>query len=400
MHSEMKYLIDLMLILAASSGGAWLAKRLNQPQIVGQILGGVLIGSSILGIVEQSEFIGKLSEIGVIVLMFITGLETSLSELKASAERSAAIAIGGIVLPFAMGFLSIMLLKENFMISEAVFLGVILTATSMGVTVKILAEFRALQSKQGVSVLGAAVIDDIVGIMILSVALGAFGKSTASLWMLLMKIAIFFVIVIFAGEWISTAVNRNIRILKELKSKFLLPISISLILLFAITASEFGMAAIIGAYFVGVILSTTQMKHRITHEVEKFGTGFFIPIFFVNIGLSVNMTMVGKYFTLAIAITFVGILSKVIGSGIGARISGFDYLSSLQIGVSMVPRAEVALIVSNIALKAGLIGEDIFVGVILLVIVSSVVSPMLYKGLEQRKKKTSKLLKDAKKKVA
>lgn len=385
MHGDSSFLIDLLVILFASSLGAWGAKRLNQPQIVGQIIGGVLIGPSVLGLVQQGEFISHLSEIGVIVLMFITGLETDLVELKRSAERSASIAVGGVLVPFVMGAGLIFLLKENFRMEEAVFLGVTLTATSMGVTVKLLAELKALQTPKGTSVLGAALIDDIAGVLILALAFGAFGKSSGSIWLLLIKIGLFFVLSVFAGEWISRMVNKNIEWLKTLKSNYLLPVSIALILLFAISANEFGMAAIIGAYMIGVILSTTKLKRRMTAEIEKFGTGFFIPIFFVNIGLSVDLAKVGLHFGIALAIALAGMLSKVIGSGIGAKLSGFNAVDSFQIGVSMMPRAEVALIVSNIALKAGFIGEDIFVGVILLVITSSITAPALYKAVEKRR---------------
>ena len=139
------------------------------------------------------------------------------------------------------------------------------------------------------------------------------------------------------------------------------------------------MAAIIGAYFVGLIISTTPIKHKVFSEIEKFGTGFFIPIFFVNIGMSINLKIIGDHIWIALFVTVIGILSKIIGSYIGGRFSNFDKRESLQIGISMVPRAEVALIIANIGLKSGFIGEGIFTGIILLVIVSSVLTPLLLK---------------------
>ncbi|WP_105614982.1 cation:proton antiporter [Vallitalea okinawensis] len=379
MHSDINFLIDLVIILIAAGAGTIVCKRFGQPRIVGQILAGILIGSSVFGFVNDSVFINNLAEIGVILLMFLAGLETDYNELKESFEKSSLIAIGGIIFPFALGVLGIYIMKDNVQISEAVFLGVILTATSMGITVQSLNEMRKLKTKQGVSILGAAIIDDIVGIIILTIVLGIFGQGHTSITVLLLKILSFFIIISFVRELLSKFILKNIKIIKKIKPIYLLSISLILALLFASFASDFGLAAIIGAYFIGVILSTTQLKHRVANEVSKFGHGFFIPIFFVNIGLGVQLNQVFDNLGIAVIITIIGIISKIIGSGIGAKLSGFSKKESLQIGISMVPRAEVALIVANLGVVTGFIGNDIFTSIILLVIVSTILTPIMLK---------------------
>ena len=379
MHLDMKFLFDLVLIIIAAGIGTFICKKFGQPKIVGQILAGVLIGPSLLGFVSHSSFINNLAEIGVILLMFLAGLETDFNELKESFERSSVIALGGIFVPFALGLLGIYLIKENVELSEAIFAGVILTATSMGITVQSLNEMEKLKTKQGISILGAAIIDDIVGIIILTIVLGIFGKGHISIAMLIFKMLLFFFILSIAGELIPRFILKNKKIIRKIKSIYLLSISLIFAFLFASFASEFGMATIIGAYFMGVIISTTYLKNRIAKEVSRFGQGFFIPIFFVNIGLGVHLHKVIWNLGIAIIITLIGIISKIIGSGFGAKLSGFSTKESLQIGISMVPRAEVALIVANLGLKTEFIKDDIFTAIILLVIVSTILTPIMLK---------------------
>ncbi|MCH4886912.1 cation:proton antiporter [Acidaminobacter sp. JC074] len=379
MHADTGFMIQLLIILFAAIAGGMISKHLGQPRILGQILAGVLIGPSLLGFVEQSDFISHLAELGVILLMFLAGLETDLEELKSSFENSSKIALGGIIVPFGMGFLGLYLVSDTFVVQEGVFLGVILTATSMGIAIQTLSEMGRLKSRFGMSILGAAIIDDVAGVLILAIALGIFGKSQSSIALLVGKIILFFVLISLVGGLISKFIFKNKKWFNKISSSHLLAGSFLLTLLFAITASEFGMAAIIGAYFVGLIISTTPIKHKVFGEIEKFGTGFFIPIFFVNIGMSVNLKIIGEHIWMALFVTTIGIVSKVIGSYIGGRLSDFDKRDALQIGISMVPRAEVALIIANIGLKSGFIGEGIFTGIILLVIVSSVLTPLLLK---------------------
>lgn len=379
MDSNMKFLVDLVIILSAAGAGTLICRKYGQPRILGQILAGILIGPSIFGFIGHSGFVNNLAEIGVILLMFLAGIETDYNELKESFDRSSLIAIGGIIVPFALGLLGVYIVKENAEISEAIFVGVVLTATSMGITVQTLSEMGKLKTKQGMSILGAAIIDDILGIIILTIVLGVFGKSHTNVTVLILRMLSFFFILSIVGEIISKFILKNRKIIRKIKPIYLLSISLILALLFAGFANEFGIAAIIGAYFIGVIISTTQLKNRIAKEVSRFGYGFFIPIFFVNIGLGVHLNKVIGNLGIAVTITFMAIISKIIGSGLGAKLSGFSNKESLQVGISMVPRAEVALIVANLGLKTEFIKSDIFTSIILLVIVSTVLTPIMLK---------------------
>lgn len=385
MHSETNFIVNLVILLIAAGGGAYIARRLGQAKILGQIIGGVLVGPSMLHIGVQTEFISNLAEIGVILLMFLAGLETDFEELKNSFEKSAWIALGGIIVPFTFGVLGVFLLKDVFVFKEAIFVGVMLTATSMGIAIQTLSELGRLKSPFGASVMGATIIDDVAGVIILAITLGIFGGSTSGIPALLIKIGLFFILLVWIAKFVSLYVKRNIKYLEKIKSVHLLSGSLFLVLLFGVFASEFGMAAIIGAYFIGLIISRTSLQHRIFNEIERFGNGFFIPLFFVNIGLSINLTSVGEHLYFALGITAFAILSKIIGSGIGARISGFDNKESLQVGISMIPRAEVTLIIANLGVRSGIIGNDVFTAAILLVLVSSVLTPILLKTTEKHK---------------
>lgn len=379
MHSEVNFIVNLVVLLLAAGGGAYLARRIGQPKILGQIIGGVLVGPSLLHIGSQTKFISHLAEIGVILLMFLAGLETDFEELKRSFEKSAWIALGGILVPFIFGLVGIYMLKENAMLQEAVFTGVMLTATSMGIAIQTLSEMGRLKTPFGISIMGATIIDDVVGVIILAITLGIFGGSTSGIPTLLIKIGLFFILLIWIAKFIALFVKRNIKYLEKVKSVHLLSGSLFLALLFGLFASEFGMAAIIGAYFIGLIISRTSLQHRIFHEIERFGNGFFIPLFFVNIGLSIDLTNFGQHFYFTFSITALAILSKIIGSGLGARISGFKGKEALQAGISMIPRAEVTLIIANLGVRSRLVGADVFTAAIMLVLFSSILASILLK---------------------
>lgn len=379
MHGDMTFLTDLIVILLTSLIGGYVTKRFNYPAVLGQIVGGIIIGPSLLGLVHHSVFIENIAQIGVILLMFLAGLETDVKEMKKNIKSSVSVAVGGIVVPFLMGAGAILLMKDYASIEEIIFTGVILTATSMGITIQTLGDLGILKSKLGTTALSAAVIDDVVGVVILTIVLGIFGQATTSIEFLIIKILAFFLLVIGVGRILVGIIAKNKTSLKKISSKIILIGSIVLAFLFAMFANEFGVAAIIGAYAVGVILSMTSLKHRIEKSIVTFGSGFFIPVFFINIGLSINLSGIGDYIISAIIIMIVGIASKVIGSGLGAYLSGFSEEESLNVGISMVPRAEVALIITSLGVKAGFIGVDVLMGIILLVVVSTIVTPLVLK---------------------
>ncbi|QUI24481.1 cation:proton antiporter [Vallitalea pronyensis] len=385
MHTDTHFIQDLVIILLATGIGSYIFKKLRLSMVLGQIIGGVIIGPSLLGIISQTEFVSNLSEIGVILLMFIAGLETDYEKLKDSFNQSFLIAIGGILVPFVLGAGALFLIKPSVVLSEAIFLGIILTATSIGIAVKLLSETKLLPTKLGMCTLGATIIDDIAGVIILTLALGAFGSQHTNVSGLVFKIAIFFILLVVAGHILIKFISKNRRYLKAIKPVYMLRTVLCTTFIFAIYASNLGMAAILGAYFIGLIISTTSLKKNIKGEISKFGSSFFIPIFFTNIGIGLDLGEVTQFLPLAILITVIGIASKIIGAGLGAKLSGFRAGEALKIGVCMVPRAEVTLIVANLALRLDMIGKDIFTSIILLVIMSAIFSPVALKCLVKRR---------------
>ncbi len=387
MHADTHFIQDLVIILLATGISSYIFKKLRLSMVLGQIIGGVIIGPSLLGVINQTEFISNLSEIGVILLMFVAGLETNYEKLKASFNQSFLIALGGIIIPFLLGAGALFLIKPSVDLKEAVFLGIILTATSMGITVKLLSETHVLSTKLGMSTLGATIIDDIAGVIVLTFALGSFGSQHTNITVLVLKIATFFVLLIIVGNILVKFISKNKRYLKAIKPVYMLRTVLCITFIFAIYANDLGMASILGAYFIGLIISTTSLKKRINDEVSNFGSCFFIPIFFANIGIGLNLGEVTQFLPLAILITVIGIASKIIGAGLGAKLSGFNTPDAIKIGVCMVPRAEVTLIVANLAFRLGMIGKDIFTSVIMLVIMSAIFSPLAMKYLVKRDKK-------------
>lgn len=379
MHGEFTFLLDISIVLVISLIGGYISKRLHYPPVLGQIIGGIIIGPSLLSIIEPSEFVSNIAQIGVIFLMFLAGIETDFNELKKNAKKSIFIAVGGIVVPFLFGMLAIFIAKDDFTMKEMIFTGTVLTATSIGLTVQTLGDVGLLKTKVGTSVLGAAVLDDILGVIILSIVLGVFGTTVTSINVLIIKIILYFVLAIYIGRIIIQFVGKNKHLLKKVSSRVMQIITISAIFAFAIITEEFGVAVIIGAYVIGLIISMTSLKEKLEHNISTFGNSFFIPVFFVNIGLSVDLSGIGNYLIIGLIIMIAGISSKIIGSGFMARLAGFNKNESINIGISMVPRAEVALIIATLGLNTGMIGIDIFAGIILLVVGSTIITPLLLK---------------------
>ncbi|WP_026893504.1 cation:proton antiporter [Clostridiisalibacter paucivorans] len=379
MGEGFKFLLDLALILLFANLGGYISRKLKQPAVLGQIIAGLVIGPSVLNIVKETEFISYMAEIGVILLMFIAGLETDIDDLKSSSKSSASVALGGVVFPLLLGFLAVKVMKPQSDITEGLFVGVILTATSVSITVQALREMNRLRTKQGIAVLGAAIIDDVVGIILLTLVVGLINPTSGSgeLFFVVGKIIVFFLLSIGLGMVFSKYLTRY----KEFLSREDRVLVSALIFCFlaAFFAESLGVAAIIGAYFTGIVFSTTPHRNRVSFEVQKIAYSIFTPVFFVNIGLFVRLDDVGGNIGLTVVIIIAAILGKVIGCGLGAKLSHFNNREALQISIGMIPRAEVALIVTNLGVKIGVITKEVFASIILLVLVSTIITPILLK---------------------
>ncbi|MFT9496676.1 cation:proton antiporter [Anaerosolibacter sp.] len=381
MESKMFFLLQIAILLLGANLGGWVSTKLKQPAVLGQILVGIILG---MGIIKETELIHHISEIGVVFLMFIAGLETDVEELKASKSSSSAIALGGVVFPLVMVSGAAYLITGE-MISS-IFLGIVSTATSVSISVQTLRELGHLRTKQGVGILGAAIIDDIVGIILLTVMIGMVKPSAGSnVLVVLIKIALFFFITFVVGT-ILVKMLRRINKAINLNDK-IVTYAVVCCFVLAFVSEELGVAAITGAYFAGVILSMTPYHRKISYDIQLIAYSFFTPIFFVGIGLGVHLSSLGHALGFGVLLLVLGIIGKIAGCGLGAKLTGFSNRHSLQIGIGMIPRAEVAIIIANLGLQMKIIGSDEFTSVILLVIVTTLMTPSLLKMAFKEEKK-------------
>ena len=393
---EYGYLLFIAIVLISTKCLGLVTKRFHMPQVVGALVAGLIIGpaclnlSSIMLVGESNSMIHSLSEIGVIVLMFSAGLETDIQKLKKSGLASLVIALLGVIVPCVGGALIAHFFTDSTGITaEAamyrnIFIGVILTATSVSITVETLREMGKLSTDAGNAILGAAVIDDVLGIIALTIITTLGGQNgggeTPSIGLVLLKILLFFVFAIVVAfvfgklyyKWTENAApQRRYGIM-----------ALAFCLLFAF-ASEyfFGVADITGAYVAGLVLSMTNRKiEYISKRVETVSYMFLSPIFFASIGLEVVLPqMTGKIIVFSVLLCIVAVLSKVVGCGLGAKLMRYSSKESLQIGVGMISRGEVALIVASKGMAVGLMSQDLYGPVIITVVITTIVTPILLK---------------------
>ena len=391
MEASTNFLFDLAIILLCANIGGIIAVRLKQPSVLGQILAGLLIGPSVFGLIGQSSFIANYSEIGVLLLMFMAGMETNIDDLKKSAGSALTIATGGVIVPYILGFLVIKLFYKEATTSAAIFSGVILTATSISITIQSLREFNKTKDRVGVNILGAAIIDDVLGIIVLAVVVGIVSPAQGENPLLvIVKIVIFFVLAVIIGMVLLSMLSKYLYKL----SAVITPSAIALICCFLISflASEFGIAAIIGAYSAGIIFSLLpKARNKIDHDVSIIAYTLFTPVFFANIGLEVNLSGISSVLLLSVMFLLAAIVGKVIGCGLGAKLSKFTNKECLQVGVGMIPRAEVALIVANLGKNTGILSDGLFTAAIVVAIGTTLVTPPLLKLVFTEKTEKSKI---------
>ena len=374
MESKLIFLLHLGIVLMAAKVGGVISKRLKQPAVLGQIIVGIVLGF----ILKKTDTISHMSEIGVVFLMFIAGLETDVNELKASGKSSSMIALGGVVVPLAMVAIGIYLFTGNLL--QSIFMGVIASATSVSISVQTLREIGKMRTKQGIGILGAAIIDDVVGIILLTLVVGLKSPGeNGNICLVMAKISGFFVLTFIVGFIIIKVIKGCFNCERNELDEHVLVISIVLCFIMAYISEELGVAAITGAYFAGVIISMTDYRHKISHEISRISYAIFIPIFFVSIGLGVDIKAALSAVSLGVVLIVLASVGKIIGCGFGARISGFSKIQSLQIGVGMVPRAEVAIIIANLGLSLDIITHAHLAAVLLMVITTTLLTPSMLK---------------------
>ncbi len=379
---------DVAVILVAAKLCSILARKVKAPQVVGEIIAGLLIGPCVLGWVAQSDFISQMAEIGVIILMFSAGLETDMKDLLKTGPVAFAIACMGVLVPLIGGTLLYMVFygfspvgSDEFY--KALFTGTILTATSVSITVQALREMGHLKGKIGTTIVSAAVIDDVIGIIVLTFVIGL-KTPDSSVGKVVINTALFFA-VSGIGGFIAY------KLFRLFDSKYphtrRIPIIGLALCLFMAYAAEtfFGIADITGAYVAGIILCSIRDSDYIAEKMDINSYMIFGPLFFASIGLKTNIESFNmSILVFSIAFVIVGMLTKIIGCGLAAKLCRNSWSDSLKIGVGMMARGEVALIVSQKGLAVGMLSPVYFTSVILLIIVSSILSPIILKFLYSR----------------
>ncbi len=379
---------DLAIIIAAAKLFGIIARRCKAPQVVGEILAGLLIGPSILGWVNQTDFLIQMAEIGVILLMFSAGLETDIKELLRTGPIALLIACAGVFVPLVGGALLYMGFygaapwgSEEFY--KAVFIGTIMTATSVSITVQSLREMGKLKGKVGTTILSAAIIDDVIGIIVLTFVIG-FKTPDSNPGKVVLNTVLFFVLAIVAG-FVFYFIFRKLDMRYPHTRR--IPI-IGLAFCFGlsyIAEKYFGIADITGAYVAGIILCSIQDSEYIAEKMDINSYMLFGPVFFASIGLKTNIdSLDGAILLFAACFVVVALVTKIIGCGLVARLCKFKGNDAVKIGVGMMTRGEVALIVSQKGLAVGLMSPVYFTAVILLIIVSSIATPIILKLLYAR----------------
>ena len=399
MSAFLELALILTIIIFAAKAAGYLSVRLGQPAVLGELLAGLLLGPTGIDLVHLSIFtsphlgetIAELAELGVIFLMFIAGLEINISQLKQSGKVSAAAGVMGVILPVLLGWGSATLF--GFGSKAGLFIGLILAATSVSISAQTLMELKVIRNREGVALLGAAVFDDILVILGLSlfvaITIATGSPGVMGLVWVVLRMAMYLVLATLLGTKLIPVFTE--RIIRLPISQGLMAAVIMTVLFYAWAAEVWGgMAAITGAFLAGLLFGRTRFHERIESGMHTLSYSLFVPIFFVNIGLEVNvreLTVDSSFFVVIICL--IAVLSKILGSGLGARLAGFSNKEALRLGAGMVSRGEVGLIVASIGVIEGIINADIFTVSVIMVIFTTLITPPMLRALFFERKSSS-----------
>jgi len=390
-HSLQVILLLTLIVAAAKLAGA-AASRVHQPPVFGEILAGLILGPTLLNVLAWPIFtapagaaiplldlVRDLAQVGVLLLMFVAGLETDLVMMRHVGKVAFWSACGGVLLPMIFGTMTAVAFGLP-LYWEGIFVGAILTATSVSISAQTLLEIGALRTREGSTILGAAVIDDVMSIIVLSLVIAlakaaSDGMNWTVLAVVMLRVAIYFAAAIAARRVLAPA----LRWASALGvSQALLSAAVVIMFAYAWAAEYVGeIASITGAYLAGVLIAQTEFKKQIDAGIHPLTYSVFVPLFFISIGLQANARELGPRAMFTVALVLVAIAAKAAGCAAFARLSGFSAKESVRVGVGMIPRGEVELIVAGYGLAAGIIGPDIFSAAVLMVLATTMVAPPL-----------------------
>jgi len=386
----LQFALALAILITAAKTGGYLSYRLGQPSVLGELLVGILLGPSLVDLLHLGYFtneglkevIHMLAELGVLLLMFLAGIELHLRDLAKTGKTAALSGTLGVILPLGLGMLAG--LAFGMPPLPAIFLGLVLAATSVSISAQTLMELGVLRSRVGISLLGAAVFDDILVVLILSIFTALTGPGSNGLsqavWMAL-RMGLFLGLATLAGLVILPRASRRVNNLPV--SQGLTAFTMVTILLYGWMAVEFGsMAAITGAFLAGLLFARSPVRDRIQGNISALAYGLFVPVFFINVGLTANMReLANGVFGLFVALTLVAVLGKIIGAGLGGLMGGLQQKEAFQLGVGMVSRGEVGLIVASVGVTQKLIDHSVFSALVGVIILSTLLTPPMLRAV-------------------
>ena len=378
----MDFIGALCFLLIVSTLCGHLANRFKIPAVIGQIGAGIIIGPAVLNLIQPTSAINLFSNIGVIVLMFIGGIGSNLELLKKYLRPAIIVAVIGVIFPVIM--IGIALIWFNFSMFEAIFIGVIFSATSVSISVEVLKDYHSLNTKEGATILGAAVADDIIGVVLLSIMVSLIGTikggqsvDFSKFGVLFIGQVIFVAVTDFMMKWI-------VPYLMGISEKLLMSSSPTIVcivicLFMAWLAEKVGLSGAVGAFFGGIAVSKTAEAKLIESHVESIGYAVFVPVFFISIGLKMSFSGIGQSLGLVIVLTALACASKLLGCGLGSVVSGNSLRSSYLIGSGMISRGEMGLITAQIGFSQHIISSQYYSAVILVIILTTLIAPLLIK---------------------
>lgn len=388
-----RFLFDIALILLSTKVLGLITKKFNMPQVVGALLAGLVLGPAMFNILHETNFIQQMAELGVIVLMFTAGLETNIKDLKKTGVASFIIALFGVIVPLIGGFIVAFLFnRSNFsqinsdIFLQNIFIGIIVTATSVSITVETLKELGKLNTKAGNAILGAALIDDILGVIALTIVT-SFADVSVNIFGVFIKIVLFFIFSIIIGFMFYFLFSKWIKRYNKDLRRFVIAAFVFCLLLSFVAERFFGVADITGAFIAGLIISNTERTKYILSRFETTSYMLLSPIFFASIGVKVELIeMSANVILFTIILLIIAVLTKIIGCGVGAKLCKFSNKESLQVGIGMISRGEVALIIANKGIALGLINTLFLAPVVVTVVLTTVITPILLKIIFKNEK--------------
>ena len=383
---EYKYLLDIGLIILVVKIFTMITQKVKMPKVLGGLIAGIVLGPAMLNIVQNSTILEALSKFGIILIMFLAGMETSIKKFIADSNKYVVIAVIGVIVPLILGTICSLIYVQD--LKTNLFFGVVITATSVSITVETLIEMKKIKSSVGLAILGAGVVDDIIGILFLTIIMNSGNLYAKTFVFMTIKILLFFGVAVLLGLLFFKIFEKIEK--TDTKTEQMPTYSIAFALILAYIAEGLGVSGIIGAYIAGLVVGNTEKGRKVRGKLDLMVHMLFSPIFFASVGLNLTTLSFSLYIWMFIIIfTAITIISKIIGNGLGAKICGYRKEIAIQIGIGMATRGEVALIIADEAKKISLINDEVFSIVIITVMLVTLITPILLQYSFKRKTEVS-----------